>query len=175
MLSNFTQIGVLGGKDAAIRESNVKQAAEKVLEHRSIVCEQPTNLAGIAFKPGGALSCEVENQPYVFRFPRGNLEHLAKGGDLVASDDAVGRSHLGAKGDHSYGKRDPATRVVIRALAVAIRVPARNVARGASEQCAEGAAEWQLAGAGNNATNKTHGVRSNRYKVVNCRRTGLFG
>jgi hypothetical protein len=37
-------------------------------------------------------------------------------------------------------------------------VPARNVAGGASKQSTEGAAEGQVAGAGDNAADKTHGV-----------------
>src|SRR5690349_19488229 len=79
---NLAQIGVLGGKDPTICQGNVEQAAEKIFEHCPIVREQPTNLASIAFEPGGAFPCEVEYQSDVFLFSRGDLEHVAESGDF---------------------------------------------------------------------------------------------
>jgi hypothetical protein len=124
-------------------------------------------LASIAFEPSGAFSREVEYQPDVFVFSRGDLEHVAEGGDFVASNNAIGGSHLGSKGYHRYGKRNTAARVAIGALGVVKRVPAWDVAGGASEQSPERTAEGQVASAGDNAANKAHLVRSNTELMVN--------
>jgi len=164
---NLAQIGVLGGKDAAIRQGNVEQAAEKIFEHCPIVREQPANLASIAFEPSDAFSREVEYQPDVFLLSRGDLEHVAESGDFVASNNAIGGSHLGSKGYHRYGKRYPAARIAVGALGVVKRVPAWDMAGGASEQSAERTAEGQIASAGDNAANKAHLVRRNSVLMVN--------
>src|SRR6266851_2444980 len=100
MPSHFAQILVLGGEDASIRESNMEQAAEQVLKHRSIGREQTADLAGVALEPGSALAGEVKHQPHMLLFAGRNLKNLAKSCDFVAGDDAVGSRHLGAECDH---------------------------------------------------------------------------
>src|SRR6266446_9219947 len=137
MSSHFPQIIVLGGEDATVRESDMEQAAEKVLEHRSVPREQAPDLAGVALEPGGALTSEIKDQPDMLLFTGRDLEHFAESGDLVAGDNTVGPRHLGAKRDHRDGEGDAAARVVITAFSVTMRVPARNVARRAGEQRTE--------------------------------------
>ena len=95
------------------------------------------------------------------------MEHVAESGDFVASNNAIGGSHLGSKGYHRYGKRYPAARIAVGALGVVKRVPAWDMAGGASEQSAERTAEGQIASAGDNAANKAHLVRRNSVLVVN--------
>src|SRR2546421_528800 len=89
VVSDLAQIGVLGRKEAVIRQGNVEQPAEKVLEHRSVIGKQAADLAGVALEPGRAFSGEVENQPDMLLFPWRDLEHFAKSGDLIAGDDTV--------------------------------------------------------------------------------------
>jgi hypothetical protein len=158
MVSDFAQIGILGRKDAAIGESNMEQTAEKIFEYRLIIGKQTADLAGVAFEPGGAFSGEVEDQPDMLFFARRDLEYFTKGGDLVAGDDAVGSGHLGAKGDDRDGEGDAAARIVVRASGGIMRLPTGDVARCPGEQCPERTTERQVAGAGDDATNKAHGV-----------------
>jgi hypothetical protein len=136
----------------------VEQAAEQIFEHYPIVREQPANLASIAFESSGAFSREVKYQSDVFLLSRRNSEHVAESGDFVASYNPIGGSHLGSKGYHRYGKRYPAARIAVGALGVVMRVPAWNVTGGTSKQSTEGAAEGQVAGAGDNAADKAHGI-----------------
>ena len=162
MPGDFAQIIILGGADAAIGEGDVKQTAEKVFEHGSVDCEQAAHLSRIALEPRGAFAGEVEDEPHVIFFSRRHLKNLAKGGDLVAGDRAIGLGHLGAERDHRDRERDAAPRVALHPLAVAIRQPVRNMAGGASKQGTERPAKGQISGAGNDAADESSWVCSSR-------------
>jgi hypothetical protein len=159
MPGDFTQISILGRKDAAIGEGNVKKPTEQVFQNRSVVREQPPDLAGIALEPGSAFPREVEHETDVLLLPGRDLKYFAKSGDLVASDDAIGSGHFGAESDHRDGERDAATRIILWTVAVDRRVPARDVPRGAAEQRAQRATKGQLSSAVHDAADKTHGLR----------------
>src|SRR6266481_2981756 len=129
MPSDLAQIVILGRADPAVGERYMEQAAKEILEHRSIAREQASDLPGVAVEPGGALAGEIEDEPNMLLFAGGNLEHFAKGGNFVAGDCAVGLCHLGAERDHRNREGDPLPRVVSLALAIAPRVPTRDMTR----------------------------------------------
>src|SRR5207237_1455215 len=81
MPGDFGQVIVLGAAETAIGEGDVKKAAEKVLEHRPIIREQPADLSSVALEPGGALPGKIEDEPDVLLFVRRHLKDLAEGGD----------------------------------------------------------------------------------------------
>jgi hypothetical protein len=159
MPGDFAQIGVLGRKDATIGEGNVKKPTEQIFQDRSVVREQPPDLAGIALEPGSAFSREIEHETDVLLPSRRDLKYLAESGDLVAGNDAIGSCHLGAKRDHRNCERDAATRIIPRTVAVDGRVPACDVARRAAEQRAQRATKGQLSSAMHDAADKAHGLR----------------
>src|SRR5260370_34836112 len=68
----------------------MEQAAEQVLEYRSIGREQTADLAGIALEPGSTLAGEGKHQPGMLLFARRHLKDPAKSRDFVAGDDPVG-------------------------------------------------------------------------------------
>src|SRR3984893_11661357 len=166
MPSDLAQIVILGRANPAVGERDMEQAAEEILEHRAIAREQTPDLPGVAVEPGGALAGEIEDEPHMLFFPGGNLEHFAKGGNFVAGDGTIGLCHLGAERDHRNRKGDPLPRVVILALAIAPRVPTRDMTRRAFEQGAERAAKGQLTSAGKNTADKAHLLRGIRCGPV---------
>src|SRR5262249_38176819 len=154
MPSDFAQIGILGRANAAVRQSDMKEPAEQILEHRPIVREQTAYLPSIALKPSRALPGEIEDQPHVIFLARRDLKDLTKGSDLVAGNRAVGPRHLGAERDHGNREGDAAARVVISAFAAAMCMPSRNVMCHTVQQGTERPAKRQVAGTGNDAADK---------------------
>ena len=153
---DLAQIFVLGRAQAAIGQRDVKQSAEKMLQHCPVGGKEAPDLPRVALKPMGAPARQVEDQPDVILLARRNLKDLAKGGNLVAGDGAVGPGHLGAQRDDRDRERDAPVRISLRWLAIAMTVPVRNVARGAFEQRPQRTAEGQLTSARNNAAYKAH-------------------
>src|SRR3984893_6934483 len=166
MPSDLAQIFILGRGNPAVGERYMEQAAEEILAHRAIAREQTLDLPGVAVEPGGALAGQVEDEPNMLFFASGNLEHFAKGGNFVAGDGTIGPCHLGAERDHRNREGDPLPRVVVLALAIAPRGPARDMTRRAFEQPAERAAQGQLTSAGKNTADKAHLVRGVRCGPV---------
>ena len=110
MPSDFAEIGILGRADAAVRQGDVEEPPEQIFEHRAIAREQTPDLPSIAVEPCSALARQIEDQPHMIFFARGHLKNFAKGGDLIASDGAVGARHLGAERDYRDRESDTATR-----------------------------------------------------------------
>ena len=164
MPSDLAQIVILGRANPTVGERYMEQAAEEILEHRAIAREQSPDLPGVAVKPGGALAGEIEDEPNMLFFAGGNLEHFAKGGNFIASDCTIGLCHLGAERDDRNREGDPLPRIVILALAIAPRVPTRDMTRRAFEQRAERAAKGQLSSAGKDTADKAHLFRSTRLR-----------
>src|SRR5262249_3403378 len=128
MARYLAQIHVFGRADPAIGERDVEQPAKKIFEDHPVIREQTPDLTGIALKTGGALAGEVKDQPDMLLLARRDLEDLTKGGDFVAGNGAVGPGHLGAERDHRDCEGDSPAWVASTAFALALRIPARNVA-----------------------------------------------
>src|SRR5262249_37185232 len=132
----------------------------KIFEHRSIACKHPADLAGVALEPGGALAGGGKEHPDVLLFAWRGLKNVAKSSDFVAGDDPLGRRPFGPGGGNRGCEGESAAGIIVPSHAVALRMPARDMARCASQQCAERAAKRQLAGAGDNAANKAHMIEA---------------
>src|SRR5262245_39808999 len=166
MPSDLAQIFILGRANPAVGERDMEEAAEEILEHRAIAREQTPDLPGVAVEPGRALAGQIEDEPNMLFFPGGDLEHFAKGGNFVAGDGTIGRCHLGTERDHRNRESDSLPRIVSLVLAVAPRVPTRDMTRRAFEQRAERAAKGQLTSAGKDTPDKAHLVRGIRCGPV---------
>ena len=134
-------IGELGLVHEAVRDRDVEQAVDEILEQRRLVAEGVGDLAGIGLEAVGRRLREVEQAHDVAVLRGRDLDEPLEGVDLRAQHDAVGLRHLGGKGDETGGKDHVLRRrAEPGAVAVDEDVPGKGAKEGA-ERPADGVAE----------------------------------
>ena len=93
----------------------MEQQVKQLFQHRGARREHPRHLAGIVLEPVGGGARQIPEPADLCDLGGGNIHPLAKGGNLVTRDLAVGLCHFCGQRNHRHGKGDAFRGIVLGA------------------------------------------------------------